>query len=253
MKSYYILDTETTGIDNPEVIQISILTSDGEEFNSTVRPTGPILPGATTVHGITDEKAKTFPPPEEVAMKLKAFLKETGNKSEKPRACIGHNLPFDILAMDTFLQPFRPGDQGFNPANTVCTFLCAQKLIPKDKIGSYGLDACYYYFFRDLAKLRRLRREHDSMIDVKMTKEILEELIKILPEEYDKSLTGLITFFKTPVLLDVWPIGKQYSGKPFDSADNAQIGFAKWFLKQEWADERPDLIYTIEQVYGLKK
>lgn len=58
-----ILDTETTGLgDDAEIVQVAILTTDGRTvLDSLVRPTRPIPPGATAVHGITDEIVRVAP------------------------------------------------------------------------------------------------------------------------------------------------------------------------------------------------
>jgi len=50
------LDTETTGIeDEDEIIQIGIVDSDGLVLmDKTIKPTIPIKPEATAIHGITD-------------------------------------------------------------------------------------------------------------------------------------------------------------------------------------------------------
>lgn len=60
---WVLLDTETTGLWNDaEIIQIGILGPDGEPILDTLcRPAGPIPPGATRIHGITDERVARAP------------------------------------------------------------------------------------------------------------------------------------------------------------------------------------------------
>lgn len=54
---WVVLDTETTGLDNrAEIVQIGIVGHDGRElYGRLVRPSSPIPPHVTHIHGITDE------------------------------------------------------------------------------------------------------------------------------------------------------------------------------------------------------
>lgn len=58
-----ILDTETTGLsDSDEIVEIVIIDHNGEvKLSTTVRPTCPISPSATAVHGITEEDVANSP------------------------------------------------------------------------------------------------------------------------------------------------------------------------------------------------
>ncbi len=57
MGGCFILDTETTGLDsNAEIVEISIIDDGGNVFlNTLIKPTRPIPPDATAIHGITNE------------------------------------------------------------------------------------------------------------------------------------------------------------------------------------------------------
>jgi DNA polymerase III epsilon subunit-like protein len=53
---WVILDTETTSLDEPEILEVAILSASGEILLDTlVRPITPIEDGARAVHGISDE------------------------------------------------------------------------------------------------------------------------------------------------------------------------------------------------------
>ena len=57
------LDTETTGLDEAsEIVEVCIIDADGASLVDTlVRPSGRIPPGATKIHGITDEMVADAP------------------------------------------------------------------------------------------------------------------------------------------------------------------------------------------------
>jgi DNA polymerase-3 subunit epsilon len=58
------LDTETTGLGNEdEIVEVSVVDSDGSSLLTTlVKPTRPIPPDATAIHGITDADVQSARP-----------------------------------------------------------------------------------------------------------------------------------------------------------------------------------------------
>lgn len=64
-ENYLILDTETTGLGNAEIVQIAVINLDGEVFlNTLVKPTVSIPNEVIAIHGINNEMVKyapTFP------------------------------------------------------------------------------------------------------------------------------------------------------------------------------------------------
>jgi DNA polymerase III epsilon subunit-like protein len=64
--NFVVLDTETTGLDyRAEIVSIAVISSKGETIiNTLLKPSRPIPPDATRIHGITDNDvadAPTFP------------------------------------------------------------------------------------------------------------------------------------------------------------------------------------------------
>lgn len=60
---FVIMDTETTGLGtDAEIVEISIIDRDGTDlFTSLVRPTMPILPELTAIHGIDNAMVRNAP------------------------------------------------------------------------------------------------------------------------------------------------------------------------------------------------
>lgn len=74
-KAFYVLDTETTGLYDGEIVQIAIVHSSGKTLLDTlIKPGQPIPADATAIHGITDEMCKDAPSWPEIAENLKHVL-----------------------------------------------------------------------------------------------------------------------------------------------------------------------------------
>ncbi len=59
---FLILDTETTGLERGEIVQISVIDSSGSALiNTLVKPVEPIPPSTTRIHGITNQMVTTAP------------------------------------------------------------------------------------------------------------------------------------------------------------------------------------------------
>ncbi|MEM9767652.1 MAG: IS630 family transposase [Cyanobacteria bacterium P01_D01_bin.71] len=87
-EDWVILDTETTGLQKAEIVQIGVLSGDGEVLlNSLVRPTIQIPHEAGLIHGITDDLVKNAPEFPEIYLHL---VDVTANK-----AVVIYNAKFD--------------------------------------------------------------------------------------------------------------------------------------------------------------
>lgn len=71
---YLILDTETTGLREGEIVQIAIQTQNGVTLLDTlIRPSQPIPADATRIHGITDEMVAEAPLWSDVVPQIEAY------------------------------------------------------------------------------------------------------------------------------------------------------------------------------------
>lgn len=90
-QDYCILDTETTGLDDTEVVEIAIINLEGETLLDTlVKPIIPILDEVIAIHGITDKMVADAPTFPEVYPQLLEIL---ANKKED--TVLVYNLGFD--------------------------------------------------------------------------------------------------------------------------------------------------------------
>jgi DNA polymerase III epsilon subunit-like protein len=72
---FFILDTETTGLGDAEIVNICVMTQWGQPLlNTLVKPTIPIPSGATHIHKITDEMVADAPTFPDIYPKLKQLI-----------------------------------------------------------------------------------------------------------------------------------------------------------------------------------
>jgi DNA polymerase-3 subunit epsilon len=92
-----VLDTETTALDKPEIIEIAVIGLDGKElFHQRIRPADEISSGALAVHGITREMLAGCPIFTEVYPSLAELL--TG------KTVVSYNAGFDESALNYTCQ-----------------------------------------------------------------------------------------------------------------------------------------------------
>ncbi len=116
-KPVYI-DTETTGTGpNDGIVEVSVIDHDGNILVDTlVKPVGTIPPGASSIHGITNEMVKDAPRWDSVWPKVEAAM--TG------RAVGIYNADFDLRMMRQSHQ--KNWLRWFDPEGT--EFFCIMKL-----------------------------------------------------------------------------------------------------------------------------
>jgi|SRR6476469_492343 len=102
LDNWAILDTETTGLYNAEIVEISIISNTGEPLlNTLVKPRLTIPAKASSIHGITDDMVATAPTfPEiypqivEVCKSNQVLIYNAGfDMSILDYCCKLHNLP----------------------------------------------------------------------------------------------------------------------------------------------------------------
>lgn len=91
---YCILDTETTGLSYPEIIDICILSKYGSSMiNTRLRPLLKIEDGATYIHGLTKEALQDAPSFTDVRDRIESIIKD--------KLVIIYNKDFDTRALFT--------------------------------------------------------------------------------------------------------------------------------------------------------
>ena len=92
-----ILDTETTGLYDAQIVEIAIIDRTGQTLLDTfIKPTIPIPPETTAIHGITDAMVATAPTFPEVYPRIDAALKD--------KRVLIYNSAFDIQILNYCCQ-----------------------------------------------------------------------------------------------------------------------------------------------------
>lgn len=222
-----IFDTETTGIDNPEIIEaawIPFEIGDGmetgyhSEFHQRYKPSGTISWGAMAVHHIH--------PDDLVTEKLKSSDFALPSRVEY---LIGHNVDFDWKAAG---QP---------DVKRICTLALSRKLYPE--MDSHSQSAMMYRIFGSHAR-DMLKNAHAALDDVRNCKKLLCVLIAELKGRFGtevRNLEHLWRISESARIPSVMPFGK-HKGLPIKDVPNDYI---QWLLKQP--DNDPYLIKALTQ------
>lgn len=190
MSRVLAIDTETTGLPRkdltigdpaqPRLVQFAalLIDADGTEraaVTMIVNPEIAIPPGASAVHGITDEIARAVGVPEKAAVGVFLRLASVAD------VIVAHNADFDLLQLRMAAArcnvPLK-----FN-ADVRCTCRAAEPIVnlpPTQRMIEAGmgdkpkapkLEECVRHFFCE-----ELTGAHDAMVDVRACVRVYREL-----------------------------------------------------------------------------
>ncbi len=227
-----VFDTETTGTD-PRIDQIiEISVQEGLEEGSSIKtrrikPSVPISPGATAVHGITAEDLKDCP----TFLQLGKGIREI---FEKVEVLIGYNVMFDIEMLQAELSrnKFLPLD------------LSKKKIVDPFRIWRH-------YERRDLSSAYRnfvggeFDDAHSAAADVTATVAVFKGMKKAFNIEdasydelskftFDSKWVGFSNHIQWENEIPVFRFGK-LSGKPVWDAAQADPSYIKWILSANFS------------------
>lgn len=97
---FVILDTETTGLHSPQIMQIGIINQDGDVLLDTlVKPTEPCTDDALAIHCITDEMVANAPTYDKIYDDIVAAI--------AGQNVVIYNAPFDTDALYHSRRPYN--------------------------------------------------------------------------------------------------------------------------------------------------
>lgn len=214
-----ILDTETTGLNEPEVIELSYFWIDDkfERVSLTqqdfFKPSKHIEWGAFATHHIIPADLEDCPPSSMCSLpKGVDFL-------------IGHGVDYDW------------GVLGKPDIRRIDTLALAREVWPS--LDSHKLSALYYYIKGANESTRKeLRAAHSAAADIRFCHVILGELIKEIKATSLSHLYGLSEEARIPKIMT---FGK-YKGCPVAEVNR---GWAKWYRNQ--TDTDPYLLMALSR------
>ena len=202
-----ILDTETTDVENCEVMELGYI------------PFGP------TPTPVTDAKLHRFrpkTPPKWGALATHHILMEDVEHCQ-PSDCapalvphatywIGHNIDFDWRAL------------GKPPVKRICTLALSRAYWPE--VDSHSLVAMSYFLLGANSHTRgRVKQAHSALDDVLLCRDILAVIMQAGKID---GLDALYLESEDARIPRVWTFGK-FKGQPIKAADK---GYANWCRKQ---------------------
>lgn len=212
----YIVDTETTDVDDPEVIELAVGKVDAvdvfETFVGRFKPTGEIAPGALATHHILPTDLEKEPP----SALAKAHL------PTDMQYMIGHNIDFDWKALG---QP---------ACKRICTLAISRALFPDGKghtLGAMMYRLCDPFLWGDVRS--QLAKAHSAWADVRSCRRVLGKLMKLPQLAHIQNYEDLWQFSEECRIPKIWSFGK-YKGLPVEGTDR---GYLSWCLRQPDMDE----------------
>ena len=151
---YLILDTETTGLDKPEIVQIGIIDLEGTIiFDQRIKPKNEIEPEAIEVHGITNEALANEPSFADIYSGLINILKD--------KILLFYNASFDELVF------YITCSENEQPAIDIKS-KCLMKMYA-EYFGEWS------YYYEDYV-WQKLGGDHEAIADCQKTLDILKQM-----------------------------------------------------------------------------
>lgn len=214
MSDMIVFDTETTGINAPEIV--SAAWADVEwpslksinEFWAFYQPSKPIEYGAMAIHGLRN-----------VDLEL-CQLSSDFSLPADVKYIVGHNVDYDWAAI------------GSPSVKRICTLALSRALWPF--MDSFSLGALIYMLEPERAK-EILYRAHSAIVDVRTTVILLRHILDAIPHIVDHE--GLWLASEAARLPKIMTFGK-YKGMLLHELPSSYVS---WLLKQ------PDLEPYLER------
>lgn len=244
-KDYLYFDTETTDLDNKELIQFAFITDKDLKFNMYFKPKGEISFKAMAVHNITPEMLADKPAFEiaEVPEDMKDadfhgtlvsdYLKFLADKY----IWVAHNSAFDSEVLKNV---------GIKIPKVICTYKLSRELLSQNQedlqdLESYALQFLRYFLGLYKKETNLTLTAHDALSDVYF----LRDLFHYIKENFKKTDEEMMNITKAfPIMRNI-AVGK-HAGKSIKQINEEDPEYLQWIL-DTWTD-KPELLWNIQRI-----
>ena len=221
MKRIVILDTETSGLNQPRPVEIAWVECDQDlniihRVESLIDPECAISPGAAGVHGITYDMVADAPTLWEFFTIVQDDPFGYGDI-----VFVGHNAQFDLPMVRPYIA---------NLDSTVCTLKLARRIYPDAE--NHKLQTLRYTFGLEAGA------GHRAMGDVITTHSLLKQMMS----DTGLSFQELADFVNQPQIVEKIGFGKHKGAKLSDLPPN----YIRWLLNEANIDD--DLKFSLQQL-----
>lgn len=164
-KQFWVIDVEGNGGTPPEIVELAMVQVAGLEVTSTVkhwliRPTMPIAPHVSRIHGLTDEDVRDAPYFSDIEDDLLVWLEDA--------AIAGHNVKVELDILTRSLV-------GWAPVAAIDTLRLSRAMLPG--LTSYSLRNVGDTLGHTEEAMRRTSQHHHSaLFDATLTALVFVDL-----------------------------------------------------------------------------
>jgi exodeoxyribonuclease X len=219
MNNTIILDTETTGLEDPRLVQLAFKLHGKETVSHMFKPPKPIEIGATATHHITNEMVADKEPFEKSSVKiaLEGLLEKN--------VLVAHNAKFDLKVLK---------NEGVECKFFIDTLRLARHLTESEK---HNLQHLRYFFKIDVSA-----KAHDAAGDVDVLEKIFGKLVEIGKtasgiSEHRELMVYLIELSRQPCLIKIMTFGK-HRGRTFLEILHDSRDYLEWLVRTKEEEVR---------------
>jgi len=248
------LDTETTGNEPEEPIQIGLLSYDLQmplQMCLKCKSVKASKPSAIVIHGIS-QQGDDYEAPDEIAYLVQEYI-----ETNPDDWFIGYNVSFDINIINDFLARWKVITEPWKP-KSIDVLRFARKILSINDLGDFKMSTVFYYLYPDrLNELFENRAKHDALTDCFICRDVYRALCSraVLLEGgafNPDDPCAVASFVETPIVVSTMPFGK-HKGRPLADVVASDRDYLSWFLKQPREPQNADLVYSIERLLYSRK
>lgn len=218
-----ILDTETTGFEDPEPIEVGIIDVESRrEYLERLMPSKPITFGAMAVHHIIPEDLASCRPVS--AFRFRDVVEPMFGPFD---TIIGHNVEFDWKVL------------GKPDVQLICTCALARDLWPE--IDSHTLGAMMYYLLDKQEARELLKNAHSALADCRMTMLLLHHIVATLRLDGEAAPWAQLVELSNVARVDAYIDFGKHKGALYAHLPQ---GYKDWYYRQ--ADPDPAVVNAMK-------